>query len=160
MKVLLIDSNLDRAAEMRQALKNLSVVEMLSVDQAKYSLPPSGLDAVFLTLPAAERWNPNFKSREMQILRTSEQDRAIGFPPIIITGVNLTQDDPTDPLSQVRLILELTWQKVQDHNARNNEQVQRLGFWMMDLTREIALSQLVQLLFQIFSNASIGNKSD
>ena len=36
----------------------------------------------------------------MQILTTSDKDHAEGFPPFIVTGVNLQPEDPKDALSQ------------------------------------------------------------
>jgi len=54
---------------------------------------------IFLTFPAAEKWNPNFRSREAQVLSTSADEQKKGFRPLIVTGANLQPEDPKDPLS-------------------------------------------------------------
>src|ERR1700723_536774 len=119
MKISLIDANEERLEELKRALVDLPNVEMVAVPQAVYTRPPRGLSMIFMTLPAAERWKPHFKSREAQILTTSGEDQENGFPPLIVTGVNLRSDDPTDPVSQVRIVLESALLAAKGHNDRN-----------------------------------------
>jgi hypothetical protein len=152
MIIVLIDSDRSRLAHLRQELSDLSIIETKEVERAAYTLPPRGLDAVFLTLPAAERWSPDFKSRSMQIVKTSDKDQAVGYPPLVVTGVNLTEEDPKDPLSQVRLIIELTLAKVRDYNERERGKVNRIGFWMLDLARGITTTELIGLLRRIVTD--------
>jgi hypothetical protein len=80
LKVLLIGKR-DESGDLRALLRDLPAVGFVEVGQALYMNPPSGLDAVLLTLPAAERWSPDFKSRKAQVLKTSDKDREQGFPP-------------------------------------------------------------------------------
>ena len=151
MKILLIDENEERLAHLRQALKDLPDIEMVRVREAVYLRPPPGLDMLFMTLPAAERWKPDFRLRKAQVLKTSRQDQEGGFPPVIITGVNLTPEDPQDPASQVRIVLKSALLAAKIYNENNGAQVGNLGFWVMDLTRGITTQQLSRLLHEVLS---------
>ena len=106
MKILLIDANEERLRAIKESLRDLPQVGYVKVDKAVYVSPPLGLDMIFMTLPAAEEWNPDVTSRAAQILETSSRNREKGFPPFIVTGVNLATEDPKDSLSQVRIVLE------------------------------------------------------
>jgi hypothetical protein len=103
---------------------------------------------IFMTLPAAERWKPHFRSREAQIIATSLEDKQKGFPPLIVTGVNLTPEDPKAPVSQVRIVLKSVLSAVRGYNDRNSGVVEVLGFWLMDLTRGITTNQLSDFLHE------------
>jgi hypothetical protein len=146
MRIRLIDSNKERLAELGRAVADLPAIELQRVQQAVYVRPPSGIDMIFMTLPAAERWNPDFKSRQAQIIATSADDQQKGFPPLIVTGVNLTAEDPKDPVSQARIVLESVLGAVQRYNDRNSGVVKVVGFWLMDLTRGVTTDQLSDLL--------------
>ena len=148
MRIRLIDSNQDRLTELSRALTDLPSIEFQCVRHAVYTRPPGGLDMIFMTLPAAERWNPDFRSREAQIIATSVEDRQKGFPALIVTGVNLTPEDPKDPVSQVRIVLKSVLSAVRGYNDRNSGVVEVLGFWLMDLTRGVTTNQLSDLLHE------------
>jgi hypothetical protein len=115
--------------------------------------PPPGLDAILLTLPAAERWNPDFRARRAQVLSTSEEDRKEGFPPFIVTGVNLVPGEPEDLPSQLRILLERGFQAVEEINNTSERQIGRLGIWAMDLTRCATTSQVSEILHFLLSAA-------
>jgi hypothetical protein len=151
MRIRLIDSNKERLAELGRAVADLPAIELQWVQQAVYIRPPSGLDMIFMTLPTAERWNPDFKSREAQIIATSIDDQQKGLPPLIVTGVNLTVQDPKDPVSQVRIVLESVLSAVRRYKDRNSGVVEVLGFWVMDLTRGVTTDQLSDLLHKELS---------
>src|ERR1041385_1202129 len=50
------------------------------------------LDALYLTLPAAERWNPRLLFYESQVLKTQTEDN--GWPRYIVAGIAMKPDDP------------------------------------------------------------------
>jgi hypothetical protein len=141
---------------LRDALSDLPALGFVEVPISLYSEPPQGLDAVFLTLPAAERWKHNPLSRRAQILTVPQKDRNAGFPPFIITGVNLAPTDPTDPLSQVRIILEEAIAAIREHNQRNELRIDTLGFWIMTLTSGVTEEELVHLLHTIVATNAVG----
>lgn len=157
MRICLIDANSDRPAEFAIALRNLEDrVEQIQVPIAIYMQPPPGLDAIFMTLPAAERWNSDFKSRQIQILRTTREDQAKGFPRFIVTGVNLGPEDPKDPVSQVGVVLREAIAAANDFNRTNAGAIEKLGFWVMDLTRGASVQQVAHLIRSAISPDLLG----
>ncbi len=155
MKILLIDESNLRLNHLREALQELPAIGFMEVPVAVYMMPPSGLDAVFMTLPAAEKWGPDFRSRKAQILRTSQGDQENGFPPLVVTGVNLTPNDPRDPFSQVRILLESALAEVREYNKRVDGRIENLGFWVVDLTRGITTDQLIELMREPLLSRSV-----
>lgn len=148
MKILLIDEDNERLRELKQAFGNEPQVGLLQVENAIYTEPPPGLDAVFITLPAAEQWSPDFKSRRAQVLSTSKVDRSRGFPPYVVTGVNLLSDDPQDAISQTRIVLEEALAAVREHNSGAETKIRSLGFWVMTLTNGVTTEELTKLLLE------------
>src|SRR5437867_1633912 len=68
------------------------------------------LDAMFLTLPAAERWGARPLVHKAQILRTqrAQETSPADMPPYVIAGVAMAQDDPHDPVFELQLIMTTT----------------------------------------------------
>ncbi len=149
MKILLIEEDNQRLRELQLELANQPLISFLRVQTAIYTEPPPGLDAVFMTLPAAERWNPDFKSRRAQILSTSRTDRDRGFPAFVVTGVNLLPSDPQDAVSQTRIVLEEALAAVREYNRKTETKIRSLGFWVMTLTNGITTAELSELLHEI-----------
>jgi hypothetical protein len=133
---------------LQEELRDLPIVEVIEVEKAVYMHPPRGLDMIFMTLPAAERWRPDFRSREAQILKTSLEDQKKGFPPLIVTGINLTDAASIDSVSQVRIVLETVIAAVIGYD-KDCKAIDCLGFWVMDLTRGVTMKQLSVLLHRI-----------
>ncbi|HVA01807.1 MAG TPA: hypothetical protein VMV34_09140 [Terriglobia bacterium] len=153
MKVQLIDANKERLNDLKHALSDLPQIGFIEVEKAAYIYPPRGLDMIFLTLVfAAEEWNADIKSRTAQILTTPPEKQEKGFPPLIVTGVNLTPEDPKDPLSQVRIVLESVFDAVRGFDRTAPGKVKYLGFWVMDLTRGVTVTQLSELLHRLLQN--------
>jgi hypothetical protein len=149
VKIFLIDDNRQRLQELETLLHDRPAVATLWVEKAIYMRPPAGLDAVFLSLPAAEKWGPDFRSRQMQILTTREKDRLEGFPPFIITGVNLGPDDPKDPASQVRIVLTESASAVKEFNTKIRDGIKNVGFFVSTL-RGATIAQLNEILHELF----------
>lgn len=154
MKILLIEDKEERYLVLKEYLKDLPGIGILHVARALYIEPPTGLDAIFMTLPAAEKWGPDFKSREAQIVETMDSDRERGFPWWVVTGVNLSPEDPKDPVSQMRIMIRSALTQVAEYNLRNNGKIQRLGFWVMDLTRSVTMGQLSDVLHELLAHDS------
>ena len=85
-------------------------------------------------------------SRQMQILRTTAEDQANGFTRFIITGVNLGPADPKDPVSQVGIVLMEAIRAAGDFSKRNGEPIEKLGFWVTNLTRGVSVQQAAHLI--------------
>ncbi|HLY41539.1 MAG TPA: hypothetical protein VKR52_10005 [Terracidiphilus sp.] len=149
MKILLIGERNKELDELRLHFRDSSSVSFIEVDQARYVDPPPSLDGILLTLPAAEQWSPDFRLAQAQILRSSERDRQQGIPPFIVTGINLGPEDPKDLPSQLRIFISRALQAVKDHNQSSQQRINRLGIWIMDLTRCASVTQASEMLKEL-----------
>lgn len=152
MKLPIIGEDDEELNDLRSLVGNLSRVGFIEVEKAYYVQPPRGLDALFLTLPAAERWSPDFKSRKAQILNTSLEEQRDGYPPFIITGVNLAPDGPRDLASQLKLLLRKVLEASEESEQRAELKIENLGFWAMDLTRCATTRQVSEFLHELLPN--------
>src|SRR5260370_38851260 len=85
------------------AFRVVEGVTFAKVDRALYSLPPPpGLDAIFLILPAAERWGAMPIPGQCQRLQTTSDDQHKGMPPYVVTAVAIRPEDARGPLPEPR----------------------------------------------------------
>lgn|GEM_PF-7126946 len=116
---------------LRLGLKNLEniTVVVLRPDQL---WKRKDIDAIFLSLPAAERWGAVPIIHQAQVLKTKVEDRTKGWPPYAVSGVAMARQDPRDPIFELQLILDSVFKAVELFNT-NSEQIQAIGFWAEDL---------------------------
>ena len=131
--VIAIDTH-DTAMRLDKALYGCTGITILESPADKLPTLPD-LDAMFLTLPGAERWGARPLVHKAQILRTQPaQDTApAGMPPYVIAGVAMAPDDPHDPAFELQLILTSTLEAVQAFNAKHSEAIKVIGFWAGNL---------------------------
>ena len=79
MRILLIEADPARSAELKDAMRDLPAIEVVDVEKAMYTLPPPGLDMVFMSFPAAERWGPDFKSRSTSLTNGVSTNQLVGL---------------------------------------------------------------------------------
>jgi hypothetical protein len=91
------------------------------------------LDAMYLTIVAAERWHPKLLFYESQILSTAESDR---MPPYVVVGIALKPDDPRagNSASELELVIKAVLEAVESHNRKNEIHIDTIGFWTRDLS--------------------------
>jgi len=89
------------------------------------------LDAIFLSLPAAERWGARPLVHKAQILRAQliQDTLPASMPPYVIAGVAMAPDDPHDPIFELQLIVTSTLEAVQAFNATHPAAIKVIGFW-------------------------------
>jgi hypothetical protein len=89
------------------------------------------LDAIFLPLPAAERWGARPLLHKAQIL--SAQGAAaipsVAMPPYVVTGVVMAPDDPHEPAFELALIITSVLEAVQAFNTQHPRAIRVIGFW-------------------------------
>jgi hypothetical protein len=87
------------------------------------------LDAMWLTPIQAERYgaSPPFPLHEAQLFATPQMEVEKGFPKVVIVGVAISSDDPTDPRWQLRLIVSAMLNAIEIAERRGNFHVQRVG---------------------------------
>ena len=131
-RLLLFDENIDVVANLQSAFRGDAE---LSARQLEPSEIPTlqELDALYLTLPAAERWNPRLIFYQSQILKTGPGE---GWPPHIITGIAMKPDDPRagDPASELKLVIKAVLDAVESYNHKHQSTITVIGFWTRDLS--------------------------
>lgn len=109
-----------------------------------------GLDALFLSLPYAERWGPRPVLYKAQVLRTRPEDE--GMPPYVITGVAMHEDDPRDARFELRLITAAVLDAVELHNLSQARPVARVGLWTemlgMDRLEPQAAGDIIRSVYE------------
>jgi len=149
-KIVLIDSQQSTIDDLSTAFRVVEGVSFAKVDRALYSLPPPpGLDAIFLILPAAERWGAMPAPGRCLVLQTTSDDQHKGMPPYVVTGVVMRPEDPRGPLPETRLLIISAIEAVREFNARSTEKINRLGFWANNLLRGVTPAQLAQIFCEI-----------
>lgn len=143
LEIVLLDPDqktLDKLAKACEALREITVQK---VDRVDYTHPPSGLDAIFLVVPAAERWGARLIPGKAQLLPTSSEDQLDGMPPYVVTGVALRPDDPRGPLPETSMLISTALDAVRQFNlSHNSREIRRLGFWAVNLLSGVAPGQL------------------
>lgn len=132
LQLLFSDSNEQRRKEIRRAFGTIPGLSVLSIvpDQ----LPKlEGLDALFLTIVAAERWGSRPIPYRAQVLKTHRTD---GMPPFVVTGIAMNPGDPriNNLAAQLHLVLTAVLDAVKSYNQENNFPIGRIGFWTDDLS--------------------------
>jgi hypothetical protein len=80
--------------EFRSATVRAPNVVAVHLEAATF-LRMGGIDAHYMSLTSAERWGAKpLKPLTVSLLHTSAADRQEGFPPYILTGMVLHDDDP------------------------------------------------------------------
>lgn len=92
------------------------------------------VDAVFLTLPQAEKWNAQPILNRAQVLSTNPQDPDDeGLPPYVIAGVAKPQSDPSDsPAFDLELVVRCILEAAVEHNEScidSGGLIKRVGIW-------------------------------
>lgn len=88
-----------------------------------------GLDALYLSIIAAERWRPKLVFYESQILKTRPEDQ--GWPPYIVVGIALQPGDlrAGSPTEELKLTMKAVLVALNRYNEQNNSPIMRVGFW-------------------------------
>jgi hypothetical protein len=135
-KLIIVDDSYSNVMLIRQGLAGYTEITVLELPPDKLPTLPN-LDAMFLTLPAAERWGARPMLHQAQVLSSRLEDEEdmppAGIPPYIITGVAMAPDDPRDPIFELRLIITAVLDTVRSFNAENPKPINTIGFWAQNL---------------------------
>lgn len=149
LNVILIDSQQSTIDSLSDAFRGVNAISFAKVDRVLYSLPPPpGLDAIFLLLPAAERWGARPILGRCQVLQTTPDDQRKGMPHHVVTGVAMRPDDPRGPLPETKLLITTAAEAVREFNSRGQEKINSLGFWAIDLLKGVTPAQLAEIFLQ------------
>jgi hypothetical protein len=131
--VIAVD-NSHNLRRMRQGLAGCPEITVLELPADKLATR-ADLDAIFLPLPAAERWGsrPLLHTAHILSAKRPEGLPSADMPPYVITGVAMAPDDPREPAFELQLIVTSVLEAVQAFNATHPGAVQVIGFWAGNL---------------------------
>jgi hypothetical protein len=133
-RLIIAMGNHSNAMRMRQGVAGFPEITVVELPAEK--LPTlAGLDAVFLSLPAAEKWGSRPLLHRAQILssKLSEGTPSAHMPPYVITGVAMAPDDPQDPVFELQLIVTAVLEAVRFFNIAHPDAIRAIGFWAENL---------------------------
>jgi hypothetical protein len=108
-ELVVFESSPERCREFKSELAACSRVEVVNRDEDEL-WTYEGLDAVYVSIPMAERWGAKPRLYEAQLLPTSLDERNQGIPAYVIAGVALDLDDQRSVQAVLELVLEKTIQ--------------------------------------------------
>lgn len=154
MKLIFFDENFE-AIEILQTI--FADHPALSARQLDPSEIPrlQELDALYLTLPAAERWNPQLLFYESQVLKTRSEDQE--WPPYIVAGIALKTSDPRagDPVAELKLTIKAVLQAIQSYNRGHQHPISTIGFWTRDLgINRMGISTAGEIIRSVYEEQS------
>jgi len=96
-------------------------------------LPPAqlrrleNLDALYLSLPYAERWGAKPILYKAQVLKTRGKEE--GMPPFVIAGGAFHPDQMRDEKYELRQVITSVFDAVETFNRESPEKILTVGFW-------------------------------
>jgi hypothetical protein len=90
----------------------------------------SDIDAVYVSITAAERWGAANRPiiHQAQVFRTTADDRAAGWPPFVIAGLIARQDEDVFDPRLMPLIIRAAIVAARRLNAQGSELIETIGF--------------------------------
>lgn len=121
------DKNEEIVKQLRAAFEGC--YELTALVMQPSDLPSYELDAIFLTLAAAERWGSKPILYKSQVLRTDSGDK--GMPHYVVTGIAIEPDDPRtgDPKSELKLVVTAVLDAIDSFNDETDKPIRVVGFW-------------------------------
>ncbi len=148
-KIVLIDSEQATIDDLATAFREFDDVGFAKVDRVIYTAPPKGIDAIFLVLPAAEKWGARPIPGRCQVLKIPPEDQQKGMTPYVVTGVAMRPEDPEGPLPETRQLIITAIEAVREFNVQKAYPINKLGFWAFNLLKGVTAAQLVQVFLEV-----------
>jgi len=125
-RLIFADEREEIVEQLQRAFEGCPELEAVRLPPAQlHSL--DGLDAVYLTLPHAERWGAKPILYKAQILKTRAAEE--GMPPFVIAGGAFHPDQIRDARYEVRQVIASALDAVETFNRENSEKILTVGFW-------------------------------
>lgn len=114
-----------------------------------------GLDAIFLTVMAAERLGAKPIPHQAQVLATGPDDRERGYPPFVVAGVALHRgEDARDVRLGLAAIVTAVVEAVARHNSRGASPIRTVGLgpeWVR--MKELSPEDAAQIICAAYDKA-------
>ena len=130
MRPILVIQQDDKDASLgvREGLGDSSGALVLGVPALSFwSIP--GIDAIYLTLPEAERWGAvPLEPFQCEVLQTPAEPARQGFPPFAVVGMTVPEGTATEGPSILTRMIKAGFFAVELFNAKSNAfQIRSLG---------------------------------
>jgi hypothetical protein len=150
LEIVVLGADQKTLDELATRCKPLGAITVQKVDRVLYTRPPKGMDALFLVLPAAEKWGAKPIPGKAQVLKTSPDDQRDGMPPYVVTGVVLRPDDPRGPVPETKMLISAALDAVRLFNLdHSGEGIRKLGFWAVNLLNGVTPQQLATVFAEV-----------
>lgn len=148
-KLIFADEREEMAKRLQRAFDGCQELRAICASPAKLR-EMDELDALFLTLPLAERWGSKPILFKAQVLKTRGADE--GMPPYVIAGGAFHPDQIRDARYELRQVIASVLDVVETFNRGNTEKILTVGFWteiskVSELTPEEA-GQIVREMYE------------
>lgn len=149
LDIVLLVADENTLGKLASVTSGISAISVRKAERVHYTRPPSGLDAVFLVVPAAEKWGAK-PILEAQILKTSLEDQRNGMPSYVVAGGVLRPNDPRNPANDARSVIRAAVDAVHKFNLDNKgNEIRSLGFWAVNLLKDLTPEQLSTIFTEI-----------
>jgi hypothetical protein len=156
LEIVIFETNQGALEDLEARISPIGIM-VRKVERTSYFHPPEGIDALFLVLPAAEKWGAEPLIGEAQVLKTSLDDQRDGMPPYVVTGVVLRPEDPRGPLLETKILVATALDAVRQFNlAHEGEGIHKLGFWAVNLLNGVTPQQLATVFAEVISTSRSG----
>jgi len=126
-KIVVYDADPARAGALEAGLYGVDGVEVVR-KPARELWQHSGVDAIYVSIPMAEKWGARPVLYEVQVLPTSDNERAQGFPAYVIAGLATDGEDRRAPADLLSLVLKTTLDAVEHFNSLHRSGIRVIGF--------------------------------
>jgi hypothetical protein len=127
--LILQQKNRERLTFVRDGLGGCKQIVPLGIDdQAFWKL--AGLDALYVSLSMAERWGSRpIPPHTAMVLKTTDNDRAEGLPPFIVTGMLLDNGEQDTGRFSVPLVIAAIVREVLLFSKSNDVKIETVGIF-------------------------------
>ena len=125
-RLIFSDPNSERVEALRSGIGDHSDLQVIHLKSDQLRKLPE-LDAIFLSIMAAEAWGAVPLVHRAQVL-TNRENRLAGWPIHIVAGVGMSQEDRREPVFELRLIIRAVLEAIKEFNQKSEEVIKTVGF--------------------------------
>jgi hypothetical protein len=147
-RLIFADEREEIVKRLRQAFDGCLELTAVKLSPAQFRCL-EGLDALFLTLPYAERWGAKPILYRAQVLKTRGEDE--GMPPYVIAGGAFHPDQIRDARYELRQVIASALDSVEAFNRENSEKILTVGF-QTDIYDQLSPEEAGQIVREIYED--------
>jgi hypothetical protein len=126
LDIIITDSNPERVARFQAVFDGHPHLKAARIRPNEFFKIP-GLDAIYMSTVAAERWGAKPIMHEAQVLPTSPEDRLENWPAHIVAGVAIKTEEKGNPKFELELIVESAMRAIHRFNSGEHEVIRTVA---------------------------------